>query len=487
MDADPQIQMGTSENAWMVGIIAMAAVVGSPVAGRVIDLLGRRTTILIMCPVTLIGWVTMALAPNLALVLTGRAICGASTAFLFSAVPVYCSEAPEARLRGRLGSLSSLFITFGVVWSYITGAFFPWRISCYLCAAPCILTTAAMLFVPESPYWLLLKGRREDAEAALQWLRGPNYDLFEEITEMEAKLTSVGRKVEFRELWRPRTRKPFLLALFMMTLQQGSGCNILMMYTGTIFSSAGVVNVNMAVLYTGLVQIAGTLFSVLLMDHAGRRPMIVLSTFVMGTSTVTLGVYYYMYNVVGEHGPSWVPLATILVSVFGYCLGSRTIPWLFATELFNTTIRSTANSVTFFYNRILNFIIIQIYPHFEEATGAHTVFFFYGGVCLICCLISFLFVPETKGKTLEQIQEYFERKSNTNTTYSAESIDNRQTACVSTSNVPAECNNSLPTASTHTLGSETEKSISVESIIDKPTGSDEEEIEDKSFIENTKL
>lgn len=222
-----------------------------------------------------------------------------------------------------------------------------------------------MFFVPESPYWLMLKSRKNDAITSLKWLRGPSYDLTDELTDMEAKLVSVGRKGEYRELWRPRTRKPFLLSLFVMTLQQVCGGNILMMYTGTIFISAGVVDYNMATIYTGLIQIVGTILSVLMMDHAGRRPMIVISTGIMGIATVLLGIYYYMNDVVGETWPSLVPLTTVLLAVFGYCLGCRTVPWLLSAELFNTTIRSTANAVSLFYNRFLNFTVIQVIYSFH--------------------------------------------------------------------------------------------------------------------------
>lgn len=420
LDADPDITMGTAETAWVASIISVGSLAGSVVAGRVMDKLGRRTTLLAMAPVLLLGWLTMALAPNIAGVLTGRAICGVATAFLFSTGPVYCSEIPEARMRGRLGSVPSLFITFGVVLSYLAGACFSWRVSCYVCCVPVVLMFVAMVFATETPYWLLLKGRREDAEKVLRRLRGPEYNFDVEIEEMEKKMTSVGKKMEYRELWRPRTRRPFLISLFMMTLQQVSGGNVLMMYTGTIFMSAGVENHSLATVYTGIVQIVFTVLCVLLVDRLGRRPFIVLSTSVMGLATIMLGVYYFMNDVVGLPWPSWVPLVTVLVAVSGYCLGCRTLPWLLSAELFNTTIRSTANSASLFYNRLLNLAVIQVFPFFAEAAGSHTVFFVHGSLSLICAGLSLLLVPETKGKSLEQIQEYFESQAAKKSAHKAE-------------------------------------------------------------------
>ncbi|XP_050695630.1 facilitated trehalose transporter Tret1-like isoform X2 [Eriocheir sinensis] len=434
MKEDPSIYLGTAETAWMVGIVALGALVGSLIAGQAMDRFGRRTTIVWVSPIMAASWVLMALAPYISIILLGRAICGLMTSFLISAVSVYNSEVPEARLRGRLGTMSSLFISLGILFSYTAGAFLPWRYSCYVCAAPPVLTAFVVFAVPESPYWLMLKGRKNEALVALKWLRGPDYDIMEDLENIDLKLKAVGTKIQYRELLRPRTRRPFFIALFLMTLQQTCGANILIMYTGSILISAGVKDHNTAVVYVGLVQLVGTIFSVLLMDKLGRRLIIVTSLSVVGIFTVMLGVYYYMQVVMSVVWPLWVPLTAVMVSSLGYCFGCRTIPWLTSAELFNTTIRSTANTVCLLYNRILNFTIVQVYPFLVEAIGAHSVFFFFGGVSLVGSVLSSIIMPETKGKSLEQIQEYFEKKNlkaseSKNKKSGASEDDTKKTCC----------------------------------------------------------
>ncbi|KAK8391431.1 hypothetical protein O3P69_017191 [Scylla paramamosain] len=340
------------------GIIGVGAILGSLIAGRTMDYMGRRKTIVLTNPVLVVAWVLMAVAPNIYLILLGRLLCGLMTSFLLSSVSVYSSEIPEARIRGRLSSMTSFFITLGIVLSYIAGIFLPWRYSCYVCAAPAFLSAAIMLAMPESPYWLMLNDRRGDAETALQWLRGPHYDINEELESVATKLKAVGTKIEYRELLRPRTRRPFFIALFIMTLQQGTGSNILMIYTSNIFLSAGIENHHMPIVYIGLVQVVGTIGSVLLMDKLARRTLIVMSITTVGVFTTALGVCYYL-RTVGVSWPQAVPLVAMFMAVFGYSLGCRTIPWLTTSELFNTTIRSTANTACLFYNRILNFVTIQ--------------------------------------------------------------------------------------------------------------------------------
>ncbi|XP_066937289.1 facilitated trehalose transporter Tret1-like [Macrobrachium rosenbergii] len=408
MKEDPAIVLTTADIAWMASIISVGCMLGSIFAGRVMDLIGRRMTLIVLAPFLLVGWLTIALASNTTVILLGRMICGTATAFLYCASPVYCSEVPEARLRGSLGLMPSLFITFGIVLSYMAGAFFSWRVSCHICSIPVILMFIVLWVVPESPYWYLLKGKTRECKASLRWLRGPRYDFSSELEEMEAKITSVGREVEYCELWRPRTRWPFLISLFMATLQQVSGGNILVVFTGLIFISAGVENPRMAVVSTGIIQIIFTFLCLMGADRLGRRPLIIVSTCTIGLANTLLGFYYLMSNVYEIQWPPSVPLVTILTAIAGFCLGCRAMPWLLSTELFNTTIRSTANSASIFYNRLLNVTILQVYPFYEEAFGAHAVFFTFGSLSLLCSVVAYFVVPETKGKTLEQIQEYFE-------------------------------------------------------------------------------
>lgn len=261
-----------------------------------------------------------------------------------------------------MASIPSLFITLGFLLSYLAGALFSWRSSCYVCSVPAFLMFLALTLVPESPYWLLLKGRREDAAKALRWLRGPRYDIASELKEMDAKISSVGASLQYRELLRRRTRVPFITALFMQATQQVGGGNILVMYTATVFQSAGVDNPQLSTVYMGVCQLTVTGVSVLLMDKFGRRPLIVMSTWILGAAGITLSGYYYLRDE-GVALPGWVALVAVLVAASGYCLGCRTVPWLLAAELFNTTVRSTANSACIFFNRLFNLTMIQAcYP-----------------------------------------------------------------------------------------------------------------------------
>ncbi|XP_066937233.1 facilitated trehalose transporter Tret1-like [Macrobrachium rosenbergii] len=327
------------------------------------DWLGRRTLLMVTAPILSAGWLTITFAPNAKIILLGRFICGAAVAFIYSTGPVYWSEVTEARLRGTLVLLSSIFVSIGTVVSYLAGAFFSWRISCYICLAPTILMLAVLWAVPESPYWYLLKGREEDCKASIRWLRGTDYDSAADIAEMKVKLNSVGKKVEYRELWRPRTRKPLLITLFLDTLQQICGGTILIAFAGTIFISAGVEDHRMATIITGLVQVVFTTVCALTADRLGRRPLIICSAFITSIATVFLGLCYFVNDVLEINWPPWAPIVSMLVAVAGYCLGCYNLPWLLSAELFNTTMRSTMSAVNILFVRLLSFAVLQQYSY----------------------------------------------------------------------------------------------------------------------------
>ncbi|XP_076051774.1 facilitated trehalose transporter Tret1-like [Oratosquilla oratoria] len=409
--ADPSITLDTLGISLVVSCNTAGCLIATIVAGRALDYFGRLRTLRMVAPLLISGWITIAQASNAYIVYVGRFICGFATGFIFTGAQVYSSETPEARLRGRLGSIPSLFTTVGTLYAYGTGAALSWRIGCYVCAAIPIILILFSTTIPESPYWLLLKGQHDEAEASLTWLRGPEYDIGPEVQEMQAKIDSVGNKAKISELWKARTRSPFLIALLMQTLQQTCGANIVMMYTGIIFMNAKTgMDPQVATAITGVAQLVSNIISMILIDKIGRKILIITSISVTSTCVFILATFFYLRDVQEIRWPGWVPLFLVITAVFGYCIGARSVPWLLSAELFNTTIRTTASSFCTFYNRGLNLIIVQVFPFLEEVAGTYTPFYIMSAISIAGVIVTVIFVPETKGKSLAEIQEYFETR-----------------------------------------------------------------------------
>ncbi|KAK3867513.1 hypothetical protein Pcinc_027034 [Petrolisthes cinctipes] len=164
---------------------------------------------------------------------------------------------------------------------------------------------------------------------------------------------------------------------------------------------------NLAAVYTGIAQLTASGISLLLVDRVGRRPLMITSTAIVGTILIGMGFYQHS-RMMGGASIDWLPILLVLLTVSGYCLGCRSVPLILSSELFNTTARSTAQASCTLFNRGLNMAVMQIFPFFLAGAGLSTVFFVHGCIGLLSSFVTFLWIPETKNKTLEEIQEYFE-------------------------------------------------------------------------------
>ncbi|KAB7497575.1 Facilitated trehalose transporter Tret1 [Armadillidium nasatum] len=237
---------------------------------------------------------------------------------------------------------------------------------------------------------------------SLQKLRGPKYDVEMDLKEMVLKLSTTGEKHNYRELIKKRTLIPMLIALLIQTSQQAC-----VNYSNKPESS---IDAQMATIFTGVAQLIGIIISLFIVDKYGRRILLSVSVFLTGLMVALFGGYFIALN---SENPwaSWSPLAIILALLLFYCLGCRSIPWFIMSEIFNTSSRSVATSVCVFYNRLLNLIIGQVFPYAAGAFGYSEVFIFFGVISIFIAIAIVIFVPETKGKTLEEIQELFEKQS----------------------------------------------------------------------------
>ncbi|RXG60698.1 Facilitated trehalose transporter Tret1 [Armadillidium vulgare] len=403
--------MGPTEYSIVVSAISYGSIAGSLLSGKAADFFGRKKLMLIVAPLAALGWVLIGLANTIYMVYVGRLICGLATGFLFAIVPIYTSETCRASLRGRLNSVNSISLTLGVLISFLLGGFFDWRLSAYLSIIPGVIFFIGMCFVPESPYWYLLKNNEDLALESLQQLRGPKYDVEMDLKEMVLKLSTTGEKHNYRELIKKRTLIPLLIALLIQTSQQACGANVVIMYSSKLFQQAeSSIDAQMATIFTGVAQLIGIIISLFIVDKYGRRILLSVSVFLTGLMVALFGGYFIALN---SENPwaSWSPLAIILALLLFYCLGCRSIPWFIMSEIFNTSSRSTATSVCVFYNRMLNLIIGQVFPYAAGAFGYSEVFIFFGVISIFIAIAIVIFVPETKGKTLEEIQELFEKQS----------------------------------------------------------------------------
>ncbi|XP_049863273.1 facilitated trehalose transporter Tret1-2 homolog [Schistocerca gregaria] len=392
------------EGSWIGSLLAVGSMVGSLPAGRVSQVVGRRPALLGLALPLAASWVVILAAGGAAALYCARLLAGLAVGGISAVAPVYVAEIAHSSVRGTLGSFFQLMITIGVLYTYCVGAAAPYHGLAGACLAPVVVFCVAFFFMPETPSHLLSKGRRRDAVRALLRLRGAQYDYRDEIALLQAEVDeSSRRKASVRDVLRnPAARRGLLLSLGLMAIQQLSGINAVVFYTSTIFKEAGSsLSPSAAAIVVGVVMAAATLASSLLMDRLGRRALLLLSTTVMAAALAVLGLHIHL----ALQGIGWLPLVCVCVYIVVFSLGMGPVPWLMMGELFNPEAKSIASAASVFTNYLLVFVITKTFEPMSSALGTAVVYWIYAALCAAGAVFVFFLVPETKGKTMQEIQE----------------------------------------------------------------------------------
>ena len=208
--------------------------------------------------------------------------------------------------------------------------------------------------------------------------------------------------ISLREFMKPTIYRPFIISIMMMLFQQFSGINAVVTYASQMLRDAGISNANVAEITIAIVQVVGTGISCLIVDKLGRRKLLMFPTALMCISMAVLGASRYF-----DGFPSGITLLSLCCFIVGFSLGMGPIPWLLMSEIFPTKVRGVASGIATQVNWLGVFIIIKFYVNMENAMHPYGLYWFYAAVCLISVIYVFIFLPETKGKTLEEVEELF--------------------------------------------------------------------------------
>ncbi|XP_068626589.1 facilitated trehalose transporter Tret1-like [Battus philenor] len=400
---------GKEENSWIGGIMPLAALVGGILGGPLIEVIGRKLTIIGTSIPFFIGWMLIANANGVAMVLTGRAFCGLSVGIGSLAFPVYLGETIQPEVRGSLGLLPTALGNTGILLAFFAGMKLEWRELAFLGGALAIPFFLLMIITPETPRWYVTKRRAEDARKALQWLRGKNVNIEKEMRELTRSQaeSDLVRGNQFKQLFTKKYVPAVLISLGLMFFQQLSGINAVIFYASNIFESAGsTIDPKLSSVIIGIVNFMSTFIATVLIDRLGRKILLYISSVSMIVTLVTLGSYYYLQNVgVDVTAYGWLPLACLIIYVLGFSIGFGPIPWLMLGEILPSKIRGTAASLATGFNWTCTFIVTKTFPNIIVAIYMHGTVWLFSVICLIGLFFVIFFVPETRGKSLEEIEK----------------------------------------------------------------------------------
>ena len=394
----------------VVAIALAGAAVGAAMAGQLSDRAGRRRVILGAGVLFIAGAVISAVAPNVILLLLGRFLVGLAIGVASMLTPLYLAEISPARDRGAIVSLNQLCITGGILVSYLVGfalagASGGWRWMLALGALPGIILSAGMLFLPESPRWLAGHGRMRDAEAVLRHLRG-TADVSGELNTLRTDIAREGRQLaNASELLAPRLRRPLVIGIGLAMFQQITGINTVIYFAPTIFQSAGLSSAATAILATagvGAVNVIMTIVSIRLIDRLGRRQLLFWS---LGGMALTLFVLSGAFHAGVSGQLAWVAIISVAAYVGFFAIGLGPVFWLLIAEIFPLALRGRAMSLAAVANWSFNLIVAATFLDLVGAFGSAGAFLVYAVLSVVALVFVARLVPETKGRSLEQIED----------------------------------------------------------------------------------
>ena len=393
------------------GVLAGAAV-GALAGGRLADLFGRRKLLIATAIIFAAGAILCAIAMSATALIVGRIIVGLGIGLSSGTVPVYISEVSPANARGWQVSLFQLAITIGILLAYVVDYAFAksegWRWMFGLAVVPAVIFAMGMLYLPESPRWLAMQGNRDRARSVLMRIRGAS-NVDAEMSEVDETIQLSKDRGAISDLLTPSLRPALIVGIGLAVFQQVTGINTVIYYAPIILQTAGISSASGAILATagiGVVNVLMTIVSMRLIDRIGRRPL--LLTGIAGM-VVTLGVLSLSFHISVQSGTlAWVAVISMMGYVASFAISLGPIFWLLISEIYPLKVRSSSEGLAATFNWGSNLVVTLTFLSLVRWMGASQTFLLYALFAVAAWIFSYKFVPETKGRTLEEIERFWQ-------------------------------------------------------------------------------
>ncbi|HBL76211.1 MAG: hypothetical protein A2W90_10040 [Bacteroidetes bacterium GWF2_42_66] len=407
---------------WFTGSALIGCILGAVVSGKMSDLFGRKPVLIFSGVLFFLSALGAAYPIDFTLLIVARVVGGIGVGMASVAAPLYISEFAPPKYRGRMVALYQLSIVTGIIVAYLsnwlildksqTGAFSstlftelfvqnPWKGMFGVGTLPAILFTLLMLFAPETPRWLIINRKEEKGRKVLNSIM-PASEL--EHTFAEIKAGQIKEKVAIKELLAPGIRKALFIGIALSVFGQLTGVNIVVYYGPSILEKAGL-NIGGALQYQvalGIINFVFTVISMFIIDRFGRRPLLV-GGMAMVAVTLLLSGFFFLFKA----------SAMAIIIVLGLYMAFVAVSicaviWVLTPEIFPNRLRGQAMSVATFFNWTSNALAAIIFPWVVALIGIDIVFFVFAAICTVGVIIFYRSVPETKGRSLEEIENFWE-------------------------------------------------------------------------------
>ena len=412
--------------------IIIGSILGALLGGQLTDILGRKKVILAAAVFFIVGAIWSGMAATPGSLMGARLILGIAVGITSFAVPLYIAEIAPANKRGALVSAFQLLITVGILAAYLSDLALAdesdagcWRMMFYVGLVPAVILLVGMFFLPETPRWLMQKGRESESRSVLERIESADV-LEREFTQMKAEVEKNRDKASWSELFQPWMRTPLFIAAAIMFFQQFVGINTVIYYSPKIFLMAGFEG-NIAAIWAsagvGVINLLATIVSVYFVDRIGRRKLFFIGLTGITLSLTLLGLCFLFHQNLGAMG-KWTSFMLVFLYIAFFAISIGPLGWLIISEIFPQKVRGLGASigslsvwvfnaiVTFTFFKIVNGLTVsgtEVIVEGEKLGNPAGAFFLYAVIAAIALVWGYYFMPETKGISLEDIEKFWRK------------------------------------------------------------------------------
>ena len=399
-----QFSLNALQEGWAVSVVLIGCMFGAGLAGPISDRIGRRRFMLVSAVLFLVSAVGCALPRTITEFVIFRFVGGLGIGSAAVLSPLYIAEIAPARVRGALVSVNQLAIVTGILLAYFVNWIFAssgpsnWRWMFGMGALPSVLFFLLLLRVPESPRWLVKKGREDEARRILT---RADSAAAAAAGIRDIQDTLALEEGSFREIFQPAFRRPLLIAVVLAVFQQITGINAILYYAPRIFEGAGFARMSAIgqSAIVGLVNMLFTIVAIVLADKVGRRPLLLVATGGMGISLVLLGAAFRFPLL-----PASALLFIILLYIAFFASAMGPLVWVVMAEIFPIKVRGSAMGLATLVLWFADFVVTLTFPIISDKFHPSTAFWIYAAMCAADLVFMWFYLPETKGKSLEEIE-----------------------------------------------------------------------------------
>ncbi|XP_049780270.1 facilitated trehalose transporter Tret1-like [Schistocerca cancellata] len=406
----PKMSLTPSQGSWAGSLPSLGAAVGPWLGGWLSDKLGRKATVMLGAVPIVLSWVALIFCEYEPVWLcVVRFVSGLGVGLIFAAMPTYVGEIAQADVRGGLSSLIQVSMTTGFMIDYCVGPFVSYTTLAIIGMVTPLVAVACFAWMPESPYYLLAVGKDAAAEKSLRWLRDPDRDIMSELRQMK-KAVEESRLNEpsVLDLFRSRRcRRALAISLGVVCSEQIQGINAVLFYSQSIFIAAGgsVSDIVAPMIINGTMLVESC-FAPFLVDRVGRRRLLIFSSTGMCLALIPLGVFFVLSDAKQNvESIGWIPVTALILYIIVYTPGYGCLPFTVSGEVFPPNVKIVAMPMAACVSWFMSFIVTRFYEDIALAVGNGGPFFVFAGCAFLVTIYVYFVVPETKGKTLEEIQE----------------------------------------------------------------------------------